>query len=128
MSKKHKKVCRVLNCNDYSLITISTITGFVSISAFASLVGIPIGIGSSTIGLKICVITARIKQYKPIIKKKKKHDKVVLLAKPKLNITEVLISKALIDSNITCDEFILINNVLNEFYNIKEEIKNPNSK
>ena len=37
---------------------------------FASLVGIPIGITSSVIGLKICVITAGIKKYKSIIKKK----------------------------------------------------------
>ena len=43
MSKKHKKVCRVLNYIDHSLIVISTITGSVSISAFASLAGILIG-------------------------------------------------------------------------------------
>ena len=51
MSKKHKKVCRVLNYVDHSLIVTSTITGCVSISAFASLVGIPIGITSSANGL-----------------------------------------------------------------------------
>ena len=72
MSKKHKKVCRLLNYIDHSLIVISTITGYVSISDFTSLVGIHIGIASSTIGLKICVITAGIKRYKSIIKKKKK--------------------------------------------------------
>ena len=43
-----------------------------------------------------------------------------MLAKSKLNSMEVLISKALIDSNISHDEFILINNVLNEFYDIKK--------
>ena len=103
MSKKHKNVCRVLNYIDHSLIVISRITGCVSISAFASFVGIPIGIASSTIGLKICVITAGIKKYKSIMKKKKKkkHDKIVFLAKSKLNSIEVLISKALIDSNIS---------------------------
>ena len=48
-----------------------------------------------------------------IIKKKKnKNDRIVLLAKPKLNSIEVLISKALIDSNISYDQFVLINNVL----------------
>ena len=47
MSKKHKKVWRVLNYIDHSLIVISTITGCVSIAAFASLVGIPKGIVSS---------------------------------------------------------------------------------
>ena len=78
ISKKHKKVCRVLNYTDHSLIVISTITGCISISAFASLVGIPIRIASSTIGLNICVITAGIKKYKSIIKKnRKRHDKIV---------------------------------------------------
>ena len=51
----------------------STITGCVSISAFASLVGIPIGITSSALGLKICEITAAIDKYKPIIEKKEKE-------------------------------------------------------
>ena len=119
VGRKHKKVCRVLNCIDPSLIVISKITECVSIFDFASLVGIPIGIASSTIGLKICVITAGIKKYKSIIKKKKKSE---------LNSIEVLISKALIDSNISYNEFVLINNVLNEFYDIKEEIKNSNNK
>ena len=54
------------------------------ISAFASLVPIPIGIKRSAIELKICVITAGIKKYKSIIKKKrKKHDEIVFLAKSK---------------------------------------------
>ena len=82
MSKKHKKVCTTLNYIKHFLILGSTITGCVSISVFAFLVGIPIGIASSAIGLKICAITAAIKKYKSIIKKKKKkHDKTVLLPK-----------------------------------------------
>ena len=63
MSRKHKKVCTTLNYIEHFLILASTITGCVSISAFASLVGIPIGITSSAIGLKICAITAGIKKY-----------------------------------------------------------------
>ena len=125
MSKKNKKVCRALDHIDQSLIEISKINGRAFFSAFTSLFDIPIGIATSTIGLKICVITAGIKKYKSIIKKKKKkHDKIVLLAKSKLNSIEVLISKALIDSNISHDEFVLINNVLKEFYDMKEKIKN----
>ena len=54
----------------------STLTGCVFVSAFASLVFISIGITSSAVRLKICVITAGIKKYKSIIKKKKKkHNK-----------------------------------------------------
>ena len=52
-----------MNYIDHSLIAISIITGCVSIFAFASLVGIPIGIASSTIVLKIRVITAGIRKY-----------------------------------------------------------------
>ena len=55
---------------------------------------------------------------------KKKHDKIVLIIKAKSNSTEVLISKALIDSNISHDEFVLVSNVLKEYKNMKEEIKN----
>ena len=51
-----------------------------------------------------------------------------MLANSKLNSIEVLISKALIDSNISHDEFILINNVLKESYDIEEGIKNSNNK
>ena len=72
MSKKHKKVYRVLNYIEHLLISIFTVSGCVFISAFASLVGIPIGITNSGTGLKICAITAGTKMYKTIDKKKKK--------------------------------------------------------
>ena len=88
----------------------------------------PIGITSSAIGIKICAIAARIKTYKSIIrKKKKKHDEIVLLAKSKLNSIEVWTSKALINSNISYDQFVLIINVLKEYDNMKEEITNLKS-
>ena len=110
---------------EHFLILASVITGCISSSDFASLLGTPIGITSSAIGLKIWAMAAGIKKYKSIIKKKKKkHDKIVLLAKSKLNSIEVLISKALIDSNISYDVFVLINNVLKEYDDMKEEIKN----
>ena len=120
-----KKVCTTLNYIKHSLILIPTITGCVSVSAFASLVGILIGITSSAVGIKIYVITAAIKNYKTIIKiKKKKHDKTILLEKSELNSIEVWISKALIDAVISHDEVVLINNVLKEYNEMKEEIDN----
>ena len=70
MSRKHKKICITLNCIKHFLILASTITGCISISAFVSLIGIPIGITNSAIGLKICAITAGVKKYKSIIEKK----------------------------------------------------------
>ena len=105
MSKKHKKVCITLNYIQHLLILAFTITECVSISAFASLVGIPIGITSSAIGLKICSITAGIKKYM--------SQKIALSVKSKLNSIEILISKALINSVINHDEFVVMNNVLN---------------
>ena len=73
----------------------SAVTGFVSVSAFASLLGILIGITSSAATIKNCVTTARIKKCTSIIKKKKKkHDKIVLLEKSMLNAFKILISKA----------------------------------
>ena len=64
-----------------------------------------------------------LKNYKSIKKKKKKHEKIVLLGKDKLNTIEVLISKALIESYISHDEFVSIN-VLREYNEMEEEIKN----
>ena len=72
MSKKRKKVCTTLIYTEHFLILASIITGCISISVFTSLIGIPIGITRSAIGLKICAITGGIKKYKSIIKKKKK--------------------------------------------------------
>ena len=113
-----------LNYFEHFRILGSAITGCVSTSAFASLAGIPIGITTSAIGLKICALTAAIKKYKSISKKKKKkHNKIVLSAKSKLNSIEVLIS-----SVISHGVFVLINKLLKEFYDMKEEIKNPNDK
>ena len=69
-SKKHKKICRVLNYIEHSLIIISTTSGCVSIPAFASLNAILIGITSSAMGVTISVITAEIKKYNSVKKKK----------------------------------------------------------
>ena len=68
MNEKHKKVSRVWKYIENFLILIPTLTERVSISDFASLIIIPIGITSSEIGLKICLITTGIKKYKSIIK------------------------------------------------------------
>ena len=109
-----------LNYINHFLILWLTIIGCVSISAFSSVADIPIGTGSSTIGLKMCAIAAGIEKRKSIIKKrKKKHEKIVLLAKSKLNSIKILIFWALIDSFIDYDEFVLINNVLTEYKEMK---------
>ena len=108
MSKKQEKVRPTL----------------ISIFAFVSSVGIPNEITISEVGLKISAITVAIKRYKSIIiKRKKKHEKVVLLAKTKLNSIEVVISKALTDSYISHDEFISVNNAIEHKIIWKEKSK-----
>ena len=126
MSEKYKKTCKYLIYVEHLLILVSTVTGCASISAFASLIAIPVGITTSSVGIKICAITAEVKKYKSIIKKKKKrHDKTMLLGKDKLNIIEVLISEALVNSYISHNKLVSVNNVLGKYYEKKEEIKNP---
>ena len=58
MIRKHKKVSANLNHIEHCLILASAITACISISGFASLLGIPRGITSSAVGLKICAIVA----------------------------------------------------------------------
>ena len=90
MSKKYKGFCTTLKDIEHFPILATIITERVSISTFATSVSTPIGITNSAIGLKICAITTGIKKYKLVIKKKqKKHDKIELLAKFKLNNIEV---------------------------------------
>ena len=60
------------------------------------------------------------KNYKSITKKKKKkHDKIALLAKNKLNRIEVLIFKSLNDSCISHYEFVSVNNLLGKYNDSK---------
>ena len=63
-----------------------------------------------------------LKSKSQLLKKKKWHDNIVLLRKSKLNAIEVLISKSLIDSYISHDDFVSINNVLREHHDMKHEI------
>ena len=112
------------------LTLVSSSSECVSISAFFSLCGITVDITSSAVVvLKSCLVTAGIKKFNLRIKKKKKKpDKIIFLAKTKLNSIDFSISKAIIHLNISHDEFVLANNVLKEFDNTKDEIKNSNDK
>ena len=64
-----------------------------------------------------------LKSISHLKRKKKKHNKIVLLGKYKLNIIEILISKALVDSYIIHDEFVSVNYVLLEHYEMKKNLK-----
>ena len=117
-SEKYKNTCKYLNYVENLLILSSATAVCVSISTFAWLVCAPVGITISVVRINICAITAGIKRWKSIIKKKKKHDKMLVLEKDKLNAIEVLISKVLIDSYISHDEFLSVNNVLRKYYEV----------
>ena len=67
-SKKCQNIFTVLNYIEHFLISASAVSGFVSVSPFASLLDITIGITISPIGLKVCGIIAGIEKYKSIIK------------------------------------------------------------
>ena len=104
MNNKRKTICATLNYIVYFLILGSTVTRRISISVFDSLLGIPIKITSSAIGLKNWATTEVSEKHESIIKKKnRKHIKTALLATSKLNNIETLISKALINSSINHD-------------------------
>ena len=68
MSEKYKKTCKYLNYVEKLPILVSAMTGWVSISALASLVS------SSAVGIKICAITAGFKKYKSVIDYKEKEE------------------------------------------------------
>ena len=71
MSEKHKKNV-YLKCVEHLLILTSTVTGYISISGFSSLVAISAGITSSAVGIKVCAITAGIKSISQLQRKRRK--------------------------------------------------------
>ena len=70
MSENYRKTCKYLNYVENLLILVSTVTGCVSIFAFASLVCVPVDTTCSAVGLNICSIIVGIKKYRSIIKKR----------------------------------------------------------
>ena len=101
---------------EHLLILASTSTSCVSVSAFASLLCVPVSIASSAVGIKLCAITAEIKKYKSIIKKreKKKHGKTVLLGKDKLNTIELQIQLNC-DHTVAWEDFSIIGRESNHY-------------
>ena len=80
-----------------------------SIISFTSIVGAPVEIASASFILIFSLTTGIVKTLLNITRnKKKKYDKILMLAKSKLNSTETLISQALIDMEISHGEFVTI--------------------
>ena len=94
-----------------------------SIASHATVVGIPVGIAGSSLTLIFTIGTGISKSLKVTKKRKKKHNKIIALAKSKLNTIEALLSSALNDSKKSHEEFTNIITEKNIYENIKENIK-----
>ena len=104
-----QKISKYIVAFDYAdklFITLSASFGTLSIASYATVFGIPAGITGASLTLIFTVTTGVVKILLNITrKKKKKHNKIIAVARSKLNITENLISQALIDFEITHEEF-----------------------
>ena len=103
-----KKISKYIIAFDYAdklFITLSASFGTLSIVSLATVVGIPVGIAGTSLTLIFTVTTGVVKKILNITrKKKKKHNKIVTLARNKLNIIKTLISQVLIDFDISHEE------------------------
>ena len=126
-----KKISKYIVAFDYAdkvFITLSASFGILNIASYTTVVGIPAGITGASLALIFTIATGVVKTLLSITrKKKKKHNKIIALAKSKLNIIENLISQALIDFKITHEEFSKIIYEKNNYEQIIDNIKSVNS-
>ena len=128
-SKKLSKYVTTFDYIDKILIVLSATSSGVSIISFTSIIGAPVGIASASFTLIFSLTTGIIKKLLSITRnKKKKHDKILMLAKSKLNSTETLVSQALIDMEISHEEFVTIMKKKDKYEKIKEDLTNPSEK
>ena len=107
----------------------SAASGGVCIISSVSVAGAPIGIAGASFTLIFPLTTVIIKKLLSITRnKKKKHDKILILAKSKLNSIETLVSQALIDIEIRHEEFITVLNEKDKSEKMKENVRNINEK
>ena len=128
-SKTLNKYVTAFDYIDKILVVLNATSSGVSIISFTSIIGAPIGIESASFTLIFSLTTGIFKKLLNITrKKKKKHDKILMLAKSKLNSIETLISQALIEMEISHEEFIRILNKKDKYDKIKNNIINKNEK
>ena len=129
MQQKPSKYVAAFDYIDKILIILSALTGGVSICLFTSIVRAPVGIASASFTLTFSLTTGIVKKLLSTTRnKKKKHDKIFMLAKSKLNSIETLISQALIDMEISHEEFITILKEKDKYEKMKENLKSENGK
>ena len=126
-----KKISKYIAAFDYAdklFITLSASFGALSIVSHATVVGIPVGIAGASLTVIFTVTTGAVKKLLNITrKKKKKHKKITTLARNKLNIIETLISQALIDFDISHEEFSKIIYENNNYEQMKDNVRNVKS-
>ena len=125
--KKLNKYVTIFNYIDKILIVLSATSGRVSIISFLSVIGAPAGIASASFTLIFSLTTGIVKKLlDKTRKKRKKHDKILMSAKSKLNSIDALISQALIDVDINHEEFVTILREKDRYEKMKENLKNKN--
>ena len=128
MSKRLSKYIASFDYFDKSLIVLSVTTGSISIASFATVIGAPVGIISASFSLAFSISTGIIKKLlKTTRNKKKKHNKTFMLARSKLNSTESKISEALINNEISHEDFMAIINEERNYRELNESIRMMNS-
>ena len=126
-SEKLNKYITTFHYIDKILVLLSATTGGVSIISFTSIIGAPVGIVSASFTLIFSLATGIVKKLLNITRKKtKKHDKILMLAKSKLSIIDTLMSQALIDMDISHEEFIIILKEKDRYEMMKENLRNKN--
>ena len=99
--------------------------GSLSIASHATAVGIPVGIAGASLTLVFTARTGIVKKLLSVTrKKKKKHNKIMILANNGLNMIETLLSSALTDFDISHEEFAKIINEKIKYEGMKENVKN----
>ena len=128
-SKKLSKYSSAFNYIDKILIVLNATTRGVCIISHATVVGAPVGIASAGFTIVFSLATGIIKKLlKTTRNKKKKHDKILMLAKSKLSSIETLVSQALIDMEISHKEFITVLNEKDKYEKMKENVTNVSVK
>ena len=124
MSKRLSKYIASFDYFDKSLIVLSVTTGSISIASFATVIGAPVEMMSASCSLAFSISTGFVKKLlKTIINKKEKHNKIVILAKNKLNSTESKISEALVNNEISHEDFMITINKEKKYRELKESIR-----
>ena len=128
MSKRLSKYITSFDYFDKSLTVLSVANGSISIASFRTVIRASVGMMSASFSLAFSITTGIVKkQLKTTRNKKKKYNKIVMLARSKLNSIESKTSEALINNGISHEDFMTIINKEEKYRELKENIRMTNS-